>query len=133
MTHKDMYEFDDNIAFIKDTVSHIFAFSRERELEGNDTNTRNFRIRTKSNPIQVNFKIEQGINKDKLPVKKLSTDFDSLNVNIVQNFLDYSFNEDYKARKQFENCIYELYNKKDSLKIRQVYHNFGKWFEIDIL
>ena len=132
MTHKDMYEFDDNIAFIQDTVSLIFAFSRERELDGNDTNNRNFRIRTKSDPIQINFKNVQGRNNEKIPLKKISADFDSLNVNIVQNFLDYSYH-DYDTQKQFEDYIYELYNKKDSLKIRQVYHNFGKWFEIDIL
>ena len=132
MTHKDMYEFDDNIAFIQDTVSLIFAFSRERELDGNDTNNRNFHIRTKSNPTQINFKIVQGRNNEKIPLKKISADFDSLNVNIVQNFLDYSYH-DYDTQKQFEDYIYELYNKKDSLKIRQVYHNFGKWFEIDIL
>ena len=132
MTHKDMYEFDDNIAFIQDTVSLIFAFSRERELDGNDTNNRNFRIRTKSDPIQINFKNVQGRNNEKIPLKKISADFDSLNVNIVQNFLDYSYH-DYDTQKQFEDYIYELYNKKDSLKIRQVYHNYGKWFEIDIL
>lgn len=133
MTHKDMYEFDDNIAFIKDTVSHKFIFNREYGM-GDDNNTRNFRISVnylKKNKLY--FEIEEGRNKDKNFVKKLSADFDSLNVNIVQNFLNYSTFEDYKTRKRFENCIYELYNKKDSLKIRQVYHNFGKWFEIDIL
>ena len=132
MTHKDMYEFDDNIAFIQDTVSQIFAFSRE-DNQNDDNNTRNFHIRTKSNPTQINFKIVQGRNNEKIPLKKLSANFDSLNVNIIQNFLDYSFDEDYIVRKQSEKYIYELYNKKDSLKIRQVYHNFGKWFEIDIL
>ena len=133
MTHKDMYEFDDNIAFIQDTVSHKFIFNREYGM-GDDDNTRNFRISVNYlEETKLHFKIEEGRNKDKNFVKKLSADFDSLNVNIVQNFLNYSTFEDYKTRKRFENCIYELYNKKDSLKIRQVYHNFGKWFEIDIL
>jgi hypothetical protein len=136
MSHKDMFKFDGGVPFIEDTVSHQFVFSREREKdeEQSDNNTRNFRISVNYlEETKLHFKIEEGINKDKIPVKKLSTDFDSLNVNIVQNFLDYSTFEDYKTRKQFENCIYELYNKKDTLKIRQVYHNFGKWFEIDIL
>ncbi|WP_303849365.1 hypothetical protein [Apibacter mensalis] len=132
MTNKNTYKFDDGVPFIQDTVSLLFAFSRERELDGNDTNNRNFRIRTKSDPIQINFKNVQGRNNEKIPLKKISADFDSLNVNIVQNFLDYSYH-DYDTQKQFEDYIYELYNKKDSLKIRQVYHNFGKWFEIDIL
>ncbi|WP_303849369.1 hypothetical protein [Apibacter mensalis] len=133
MTHKDMYEFDDNIAFIQDTVSHKFIFNREYGM-GDDDNTRDFRISVNYlEETKLHFKIEEGRNKDKNFVKKLSADFDSLNVNIVQNFLNYSTFEDYKTRKRFENCIYELYNKKDSLKIRQIYHNFGKWFEIDIL
>lgn len=132
MTNKNTYKFDDGVPFIQDTVSLLFAFSRERELDGNDTNNRNFRIRTKSDPIQINFKNVQGRNNEKIPLKKISADFDSLNVNIVQNFLDYSYH-DYDTQKQFEDFIYELYNKKDSLKIRQVYHNYGKWFEIDIL
>lgn len=132
MTNKNTYKFDDGVPFIQDTVSLLFAFSRERELDGNDTNNRNFRIRTKSDPIQINFKNVQGRNNEKIPLKKISADFDSLNVNIVQNFLDYSYH-DYDTQKQFEDYIYELYNKKDSLKIRQIYHNFGKWFEIDIL
>ena len=132
MTHKDMYEFDDNIAFIQDTVSHKFIFNREYGM-GDDDNTRDFRISVNYlEETKLHFKIEEGRNKDKNFVKKLSADFDSLNVNIVQNFLDYSYH-DYDTQKQFEDYIYELYNKKDSLKIRQVYHNFGKWFEIDIL
>jgi hypothetical protein len=80
----------------------------------------------------VTFRIEETQNKEKIPVKKLKAGFDSLNVNIVQNFLDFAFDEDYKARKESENYIYELYNKSNKLKIRQVYHNFGKWFEVEI-
>ncbi|QII72834.1 hypothetical protein [Apibacter sp. B2966] len=132
MTNKDIYEFEDNIAFIQDTVSHKFIFNREYGM-GDDNNTRDFRISVNYlKKTKLHFKIEEERNKDKNHVKKLSADFDSLNVNIVQNFLDYSYH-DYDTQKQFEDYIYELYNNKDSLKIRQVYHNFGKWFEIDIL
>lgn len=133
MTHKNMYKFYEGAADPIDTAAHKFAFAREDE-QGDDNNTRNFMLSINYlEETKLHFKIEEGINKDKIPVKKLSTDFDSLNVNIVQNFLDYSFDEDYKARKQSEKYIYELYNKKDTLKIRQVYHNYGEWFEIDIL
>ena len=133
MTHKNMYKFYEGGADPIDTIAHKFTFNRE-DNQYDDNNIRNFRISVNYlEETKLHFKIEEGRNKDKNFVKKLSADFDSLNVNIVQNFLNYSTFEDYKTRKRFENCIYELYNKKDSLKIRQVYHNFGKWFEIDIL
>lgn len=105
---------------------------RGKDEEQSNNNTRNTGIRVKFKPSKVDFQIEESKNEEKIPIKKLSADFDSLNVNIVQNFLDYAFDKDYKARKESENYIYELYNKNNKLKIRQVYHNFGKWFEIKI-
>jgi hypothetical protein len=62
---------------------------------------------------------------------KLLADFDSLNVNIVQNFLNYA--KENEVKKTHEKYTYELYNKNKIRKVRLTYHEYGEWFEIEVL
>lgn len=91
-------------------------------------------IRDKFYYIKVNFLKNTPIS---FIIKKennqtfLSSDFETLTVNTVQNFLDYA--EKDESKKETENYIYILYNKDNQEKMKLKYHDKGAWFEVEIL
>lgn len=64
--------------------------------------------------------------------KKIKADFENININILQNFFDYSSDIDYKSRKSSNYYIYELYDHSNVLVIKQIYTDYGKYFTIKI-
>lgn len=122
LTDKDTFEFDDNVLSKIDTTKQRFTFSRR--LNDNLENTY----------IRVNF-----LKAEKIIFQKhkennqtfLSSDFETLTVNTVQNFLDYAEKDD--SKKETENYTYILYNKDNQEKMKLKYHDKGAWFEVEIL
>ena len=121
LTNKDDVFFDDGIPYYKDRVSQIFSFFRHRESLENKGITVNF-LENKS----ISFIIKKENNQT-----FLSSDFETLTVNTVQNFLDYA--EKDESKKETENYIYILYNKDNQEKMKLKYHDKGAWFEVEIL
>jgi hypothetical protein len=76
--------------------------------------------------LPIHFKTEE-----KKQEKELFADFETLMVNTVQNFLDYA--EKDEAKKEQETYTYILDNKNKIEKIKLVYHEYGKWFEVEVL
>jgi hypothetical protein len=114
----DVY-FDDGVPFHNKKIYQRFSFFRESFK--NKGITVNF---LENKPIH--FKIEE-----KKQQKELFADFETLMVNTVQNFLDYA--EKDEAKKEQETYTYILDNKNKIEKIKLVYHEYGKWFEVEIL
>ena len=100
---------------------HIFSFFRHRESLENKGITVNF-LENKS----ISFIIKKENNQT-----FLSSDFETLTVNTVQNFLDYA--EKDESKKETENYTYILYNKDNQEKMKLKYHDKGAWFEVEIL
>ena len=124
--HLDIVSDESSIRFedgysVDDFNSIRFAFARDGETLHNTY-------------IRVNFLNSEKINfqeKHEKGKAKLFANFNILNLNILQNFLDYA--KENELKKSQETYNYELYNKDKIKKAVLYYHNFGKWFEIDIL
>ena len=147
LTNKNIFEFEDGIEFIKDTTKQRFSFSRKDNGFQNEYIIVNF---LKNIPIQ--FQNEQGkeVKPYEPPVIKVSAtdyeeeaskinsktlslyyNFETLNLNILQNLLDFA--EQDKEKKEIDTYIYELYNKDKEKKVVITYHDKGEWFEVEII
>jgi hypothetical protein len=62
---------------------------------------------------------------------KLHNNFNTLNLNLLQNFLDYA--EEDSGKSYYQTYTYELYNKDSIRKVKLTYHEWGEWFEIEVL
>jgi hypothetical protein len=122
VTHKKGVLFDDGAFFLNDEYQNFF-FENQDSLKSNNYNF--IRLRGKT-PYLLSFSIIEDTIK-----KKLSTDFDTLNLNIVQNMLDFA--EADTSKFDTDNYTYELYNKDNIKKVVIKYHENGKWFEVEIL
>jgi hypothetical protein len=71
----------------------------------------------------MSFSIKEGSTK-----KELTAEFDSLNLNVVCNILDFAYSD--KAKSNRDDYTYELYNRDSVKKLALKYHERGTWFEI---
>jgi len=119
--------FEDGIDFITESrVNAYFFFSRP------DSDSFNYeRIRICFPIKDADFHVTT-LFKNGIDGKKLKGNFDKINTNIVQNFLDYSDEKDYETRSQHDSYIYELYNKSDNPILKQIYYAYGKYFTIEM-
>ena len=121
LTDKNGAEFDGNIFNSLDTNKERFYFDKKK--------VGNIYISAKVNFLKntpINFNVEETDNK-----KILISDFETLTLNTVQNFLDYA--EKDKTKKITEEYTYVLYNKNNQEKMKLKYHDKGAWFEVEIL
>lgn len=108
-------------------INHFF-FPRQDSI-----NTKNeFVVVNYLDLKDVDFQIEIMKPVSDIVGKKLKCNFDKINLNIVQNFLNYSDKEDFKTCRQYYSYIYELYDCNDNLIIRQEYSDHGKHFTIEM-
>jgi hypothetical protein len=120
--NENQVRFDDGIAFPDESrTTPYFFFARPDSCNLNYTG-----IRVSFDIGETNFFIEKNVQR-----KKLYADFDSLNLNIVQDMLDFA--EADSAKSDTDNYLYELYNRDNLKKVVIEYHEKGKWFEIEIL
>jgi hypothetical protein len=54
-----------------------------------------------------------------------------LNINLLQNFINLCY--DREIIQKHKTYTYELYNKDKVKKVVITYHNYGEWFEVEIL
>ncbi|NDV70005.1 hypothetical protein [Dysgonomonas sp. 25] len=120
--------FEDGIDYINESnrKNPYFFFSRP------DSSALCYeRIRVSFPQKKIDFRIiTDSVNN--IERKKIKADFENINVNILQNFFDYSSDIDYKSRKSNNYYIYELYNHSDILFFKQMYTDYGKYFTVKI-
>jgi lipopolysaccharide export LptBFGC system permease protein LptF len=124
ITDKKTFKFDDGALVYVDATKQRFAFIRPNRESPN--NCFDF--------VKVNY-----LKSETVPFRKKQTDeqnslyadFDSLNLNVIQNMLDFA--EADSAKFHTDDYTYELYNKDNIKKVVIIYHDKGKWFEIEVL
>ena len=121
LTDKNGAEFEANGLNNIDITKQHFSFNRIGQSLKNKYIKVNF---LKNTPISFIIKKENN-------QTFLSSDFETLTVNTVQNFLDYAEKDD--SKKETENYTYILYNKDNQEKMKLKYHDKGAWFEVEIL
>lgn len=146
LTDKNIYDFEDGVEFLRKKNKNRFFFHKDK----NKYYSIIINILKKRVPIQ--FQNEQGkeVKPYEPPVIKVSAtdyeeeaskinsktlslyyNFETLNLNILQNLLDFA--EQDKEKKEIDTYIYELYNKDKEKKIVITYHDKGEWFEVEII
>lgn len=123
LTDKNGVEFEGNIFNSLDTRLQRFSFFREKESFKNKSIKVNFLENT---PVQFTTKKTDN-------QTYLTTDFETLTVNTVQNFLDYIYVKEDDAKKEKETYSYILSNKNNQEKMKLIYHEYGEWFEVEVL
>lgn len=107
---------------------HHFFFARQDSC---DTNYEFIVVNYLKNK-NIQFQVKTTLFENGIEGKKLKADFNDINVNIIQNFLQYSRREDGDARRGSQIYIYALYDKSDNLILKQTYNNYGKYFTIEM-
>ena len=130
LTRERDVRFDRTAYFINyESKHHFFTFSRHDSIS---LFNEFIRVNRRSKSVEIAFQIEETLHDGNITGKKLKADFKEVNVNIIQQFLDYSIDHDHTARTSFYNYIYELYDQSDNLILRQVYTDYGKYFTIEM-
>lgn len=146
LTDKNIYDFEDGVEFLRKKNKNRFFFHKDK----NKYYSIIINILKKRVPIQ--FQNEQGkvVKPYEPPVIKVSAtdyeeeankinsktlslyyNFETINLNIFQNLLDFA--EQDKGKKEIDTYIYELYNKDKEKKVVITYHDKGEWFEVEII
>ena len=107
--------------------NHRFLFVRQ---DSNSVNNR-YIVVNYLKEKDINFQVSSKVSEGSIQGKKLKTNFEDINLNIVQNMLDFARSD--SAKFDTDNYTYELYNKDNIKKIVIEYHEKGNWFKIEIL
>ena len=126
--NKNDVSFEDNVDFINNSSknSPYFYFSRP------DSSALYYdRIRISFISKNLSFlKMRNIAEKRDEKLQKLEAEFETINSNIIQHFLDYTETDTIKSRQK--DYTYELYNKYNKLKVQIDYHESGKEFAIGV-
>jgi len=130
LTHENDVYFERKLVYWNEPMDkhHHFFFARQDSC---DTNNEFIVVNYLKNK-NVQFQVKTALFENGIDGKKLKADFVDINVNIIQNFLQYSHREDSDARRNSQIYIYELYNKSDNPILKQIYYAYGKYFTIEM-
>ena len=129
LTNKYDVYFEDGVPFINESTKKHHGFFFARKDDSPNINNQIIHVNYLKEK-DVKFQIETVQFENGIEGKKLKADFKEVNVNIIQQFLDYTRDKDYEFRREFHSCIYELYDQSDRLIIRQIYTR--KYFTIEM-
>ena len=122
VTNKNAVKFEDEDAFFNYNNSDVFSI-------------RNVKYKYEFISLRPVIRLKETFFSKEVMLKSYTTQFTSeytnININVLQNFINLCY--DQEVIQKHKSYTYELYNKNKVKKVVINYHNYGEWFEIDIL